>query len=54
MSLEFLTQYNKNLSKINQIENQLKGKASNLDNYIDLDGKLNALEEKKQANTLSY
>ncbi|MHA1489301.1 MAG: hypothetical protein ACTSRI_06570, partial [Promethearchaeota archaeon] len=43
-----LTEYNKTIEEITKLENKLKGKGSKLDNFIDLDIRLDNLKQKYQ------
>lgn len=46
--LELLKEYNKILKKIKKIEQNLKGKDAQLDTYIGIETRVNALEQKKE------
>ena len=46
--LEILTEYDKIKGKILQLENKLNGKGSKLDNFIDLDSRINTLEQNQK------
>ena len=45
---DILTEYNKILEKITLLEKEIKGKSSKLDNFIDLETRLENLKEKQQ------